>query len=118
MKDQYKRINSEFYFHSLPGKLNCAQAILKGFQKEFDITDQEIEEFRALGGGRAQDGLCGALYSAERLLSQAGRPGIREEFKSRVGETHCLAIKTTKFPCIDCVRIADELLDKRMKQSK
>jgi len=118
MKDQYKRINSEFYFHSLPGNLNCAQAILKGFQQEFDITDQEIEEFRALGGGRAQDGLCGALYSAERLLSQAGRPGIREEFKSRVGETHCLAIKTTKFPCIDCVRIADELLDKRMNQGK
>jgi len=118
MKDQYKRINSEFYFHSLPGNLNCAQAILKGFQQEFDITDQEIEEFRALGGGRAQDGLCGALYSAERLLSQAGRPGIREEFKSRVGETHCLAIKTTKFPCIDCVRIADELLEKRMKQGK
>ena len=116
MKDQYKRINSEFYFHSLPGKLNCAQAILKGFQKEFDITDQEIEEFRAMGGGRAQDGICGALYSAERLLSQAGRPGIREEFKSRVGETHCLAIKTTKFPCIDCVRIADELMEKRMKQ--
>jgi len=118
MKDQYKRINSEFYFHSLPGNLNCAQAILKGFQQEFDITDQEIEEFRALGGGRAQDGLCGALYSAERLLSQAGRPGIREEFKSRVGETHCLAIKTTKFPCIDCVRIADELLEKRMNQGK
>ena len=118
MKDQYKRINSEFYFHSLPGKLNCAQAILKGFQKEFGITAQEIEEFRAMGGGRAQDGICGALYSAERLLIQMGKPGITEEFKSRVGETHCLAIKTTKFPCIDCVRIADELLEKRMKQGK
>ena len=49
MTNQNNRIKSETYFHSLPENLNCAQAILKGFQKEFDITDQEIEEFRAWG---------------------------------------------------------------------
>ena len=110
-----KRIKSENYFHTLPDKLNCAQAILKGFQIEFNISDEEIEEYRALGGGRTQSGICGALYSAERLLSEAGKPGITKEFKARVGEIHCLEIKTLKFPCIECVRIADELIEKQMK---
>jgi len=116
MKNQNKRLKSEFYFHSLPENLNCAQAILKGFQKDFDISDQVIEEYRAWGGGRAHDGICGALFSAEQLLKEAGKKGITEEFKSRTGGTLCLEIKTTKFPCIDCVRIADELMEKRMKQ--
>lgn len=113
MTKQNKRIKSETYFHSLPDNLNCAQAILKGFQKEFDITDQEIEEFRAWGGGRAPGGICGALFSAEKLLTQVGKPGITDEFRAKIGEINCLEIKAIKFPCIDCVRIADELLEKQ-----
>ena len=115
MENKNKRIKSELYFHKQPENLNCAQAILKGFQKEFDITDNEIEEYRAWGGGRAQDGICGALFSAERLLRQAGKPGISEEFNKMAGGIHCLSIKKTKFPCIDCVRIADELIEIRLK---
>lgn len=115
MENQNKRIKSESFFHTPPENLNCAQAILKGFQKEFDIQDKEIEEYRAWGGGRAKGGICGALFSAERLLRQAGKPGITEEFNKRAGETHCHAIKSLKFPCIDCVRLADELLEKRIK---
>ena len=115
MENQNKRIKSELYFHKQPENQNCAQAILKGFQKEFDITDGEIEEYRAWGGGRTQDGICGALFSAERLLRQAGKPGIREEFNNMAGGIHCLIIKKTKFPCIDCVRIADELIELRLK---
>ena len=94
------RIKSEQYFHVLPEKLNCAQAILKGFQQEFNISEQEIEEYRAFGGGRTPSGICGALFSAERLLSQAGKSGITTEFNALIGETHCLAIKTTKFPVL------------------
>lgn len=115
MINRNKRVKSEEYFHVLPEKLNCAQAILKGFQKEFSITDQEIEEYRAWGGGRAQGGVCGALFSAERLLKQAGKPGITEEFNSTVGETHCLPIKALKYSCVDCVRLADKLIEKRLK---
>jgi len=114
MKDQNSRTKSEFFFHSQPENLNCAQAILRGFQKEFNITDQEIEEYRALGGGRAQGGICGALYSAEQLLSQVGRPGITEEFKAKTGKIQCLEIKAIKFSCIDCVRLADRLIEERM----
>jgi len=115
MENQNKRIKSELYFHILPENLNCAQAVLKGFQQEFKISNQEIDESRALGGGRAQEGICGALFSAERLLRQAGKAGITEEFNRIVGKTNCLDIKDTKFPCIECVRIADELVENKMK---
>lgn len=115
MNNPDNRKKSELYFHEQPFNLNCAQAILKGFQKEFNIKDQEIVEYQALGGGRAQGGLCGALFSAERLLLQVGKPGITEEFNAIVGKINCLDIKKTKFPCKDCVRIVDELLEKRMK---
>jgi len=109
------RKKSEEFFHVLPENLNCAQAVLKGFQKEFDITDQEIEEFRAWGGGRAKDGVCGALFSAEKLLFQAGKPGIVEEFAKYVGNVLCQPIKQSKFPCVNCVKMTDNLIEKRLE---
>jgi len=115
MKDQNNRKKSELYFHTLPENMNCAQSVLKGFQKQFDITDREIEDYRAWGGGRVQGGVCGALYSAQRLLRQAEKPDITEEFNSRAGEIYCLEIKALNFPCIECVRLADELVEKRLK---
>jgi len=115
MKNQNNRIKSEQYFHTLPDNLNCAQAILKGFQKEFNITDREIEDYRAFGGGRVQDGICGALFSAERLLREGGKPGITDEFNALTGEIHCKEIKALQFPCVDCVRIADRLVEKKIK---
>jgi hypothetical protein len=108
------RKKSEEYFHVLPEKLNCAQAVLKGFQKEFNITDQEIEEYRAWGGGRAKDGVCGALFAAERLLLQVDKPSIENEFIAVAGDFRCVDIKKGKFPCLDCVRIADELVEKNL----
>jgi len=108
------RKKSEEYFHVLPEKLNCAQAILKGFQKEFTISDTEIEEYRTWGGGRAEGGICGALFAAELLLRQAGKPSIENEFIAITGHRNCLDIKKGKFPCLDCVRIADELVEKKL----
>jgi len=115
MENQYNGNKSGQYFHIKPDNLNCAQAILKGYQKEFNITDQEIEDYRAWGGGRATAGICGALFSAEKLLSQAGKAGITEEFKSIVGEIQCIEIKKKKVTCIDCVRIAEDLMEKKLK---
>ena len=108
------RKKSEEYFHVLPEKLNCAQAVLKGFQKEFTISDAEIEEYRAWGGGRAEGGICGALFAAERLLRLAGKPSIENEFIAATGHRNCLDIKESAFPCPDCVRIADELVEKKL----
>jgi len=107
-------IKSEDYFHSLPENLNCAQAILKGFKKEFDITDQEIEEYRAWGGGRAEGGMCGALFAAERLLLQIGKKSVVEEFNKKAGGLLCSEIKEKQFTCTKYVRIADELVKKNL----
>ena len=109
------RKKSSPHFHTPPEKLNCAQAVLKGFQQEFSIADQEIEDYRAWGGGRAEGGMCGALFAAERLLRQAGKASVAAEFAGLAGDTGCVNIKKGKFPCVDCVRVADELVEKRME---
>ena len=80
-----KRIKSDYYFHLLPENLNCAQSVLKGFQKEFNITETEIENFRAWGGGRAEGGICGAVFAADRILSQIGKESIAGDFRIKAG---------------------------------
>jgi len=114
MNNDDERINSDQYFHTLPGNLNCAQAVLKGFQNEFQITEQEIEEYRAWGGGRAAGGFCGAIFSAERILHQAGKESIIEEFRQKTGSILCSEIKEKKFTCLELVRMADELVQKNI----
>lgn len=106
----HNRLNSFHYFHAQPDNLNCAQAILKGFQKEFGISDQEIEEYRAWGGGRAEGGMCGALFAAERLLRQIGKESVIEDFRQKTGSLLCSDIKEKQFTCAEYVRIADELV--------
>lgn len=108
-------MRSDQYFHKAPENLNCAQAVLKGFQEKLNISEQEIEDYRAWGGGRAEGGVCGALFAAERLLRQAEKPSIVDEFTTRVGNIYCKDIKKNKFPCVGCVRIADELVESRLK---
>ena len=109
MTSPANRIKSEQHFHALPDNLNCAQAVLKGFQKEFEITDQEIEEYRAWGGGRAEGGECGAIFAAKRLLKEKGIE-LSEEFENLAGGYLCTDIKKKKFTCAEYVRIADELV--------
>jgi len=109
------RKKSTEYFHILPENLNCAQSILKGFQNEFKISDEEIEVFRAWGGGRAKDGVCGALFAAERLLKRVNKQSIIDEFVLIVGNSSCMEIKNSNFSCLKCIELADDLIDKRLK---
>jgi len=108
------RVKSHHYFHTQPYDLNCAQAILKGFQKEFNISDIEIEDYKAWGGGRAEGGMCGALFAAERLLGQIGKDSVIQKFIKSTGSPLCMEIKKRKFTCVECVRIADELVEKNL----
>jgi len=113
---QNERVKSEAYFHVLPENLNCAQAILKGFQAEFDIDDAEVAEYRAWGGGRAEGGVCGALFAAERLLREVGKDSVVKEFEQRTGSLLCTTIKQEKrHTCAECVRIADDLVARSLK---
>lgn len=118
MNSNKTRRSSDHYFHVLPEKLNCAQSVLKGFQKEFNISDEEIEEYRAWGGGRVEGGICGALFAAERLLRQAGKESVVEEFRQNAGGLLCSELKEKQFTCGEYVRMADELVVKRLFEKK
>ena len=43
-------------FHG-PEKYNCLQAVLKAFQKESGISDEEINGYKSNGGGKVEGGL-------------------------------------------------------------
>lgn len=110
---------SSVYFHRPPESLNCAQSIMKGFQQEFGVSQEEIEAFRAWGGGRAEGGLCGALFAAETLLARRGLASVSDGFKRRVGFKTCKEIKANEAcSCPDCVQIADELVSEALRESK
>lgn len=110
-----KRVKSEEFFHRQPECYGCSQAVLLGFKDEFEVSEKDIEEFGAWRGGRAPEGYCGALYAANVMLERRGLAPVTEEFRAVAGGDKCREIKGgTKYPCIDCVRLADALVEKRM----
>jgi len=95
-------------------RLNCAQSILRGFQDNINISDESIAEARAHGGGRAEQGLCGALHSALNLAEDIKtKEKISQDFTHKAGSDKCREIrKKAQIPCVECVELAAELLAK------
>jgi hypothetical protein len=93
-------------------KLNCAQSVLRGFQDKSKIAEDDIAEARALGGGRAPGGLCGALYTAMELAKSSGsNKTLADAFVQNAGSTKCREIrKQGKLTCEGCIRLAAEQL--------
>lgn len=92
-------------FHQPPLKANCAQSvtILAG-------RDDLVEPMRAMGGGRAPEGLCGALHAALALTPESRREEIIAAFREAAGATTCREIKgVVKTPCEHCVAIGNRL---------
>ena len=96
---------SEF-FAEVPRRYNCAQSVAAGAGRE-DLTS----DFAAMGGGRAPEGLCGALYAALQLLPEEKQEAAREAFLARAGSLYCREIKSgTVFSCAECVELAEKLV--------
>ena len=108
MKDQ----EAANLFHGKE-RLNCAQSVLKAFQKEADLPDSAIENARNLGGGRAPEGLCGALYGAELLTGEDDiKAGLEGAFNDIAGSTKCREIRgSNRLSCRGCVALAAQLLE-------
>jgi hypothetical protein len=103
---------SKRYFHGKEG-YNCAQAVAAGFSAE-DL----LPSLSASGGGRADGGLCGALYAAELLAGGQGAELIRSRFQEEIGAIVCREIKRTfRVPCEQCVETAAKLLQEIRKDS-
>ncbi|WP_372751819.1 C-GCAxxG-C-C family (seleno)protein [Labilibaculum sp.] len=102
------------YFHKPPSFYNCAQSIYKAFQKEFDISNDEISEFAKYGNGKAKGGYCGAYYAALELLKD--KPELTEEFSKRFQEKSehltCFDIRFNYgMSCKNLVKLTADLLE-------
>ena len=115
MKDQ----EAAKLFHG-KDRLNCAQSVLKAFQKEAALPDSTIDHARHLGGGRAPEGLCGALYGAEMLAGEDEiRAGLESAFTDIAGSTKCREIRgNNRLSCSGCVALAAKLLETSGHQLK
>ncbi len=94
--------------------LNCAQAVIKGFQQIAEIPDSLIEQFKRMGGGRAPDGVCGALHAAMELVNNdKATQKLRDIFVAAASSDKCREIRAAKtLPCVQCVELAaKELLE-------
>lgn len=106
------------FFHNESNHWNCAQAIQKSFQDITKLSDETIElEYRPKGGGRAENGICGALYAAKQIINDSAKAQeIEEEFCKRLGGVTCKELKQNlKVPCIQSVAIAEEILTDKLK---
>jgi hypothetical protein len=72
-----------------------------------------IDSYSAYGGGRAEDGLCGALYAAKTQINDPKKTGLlNKEFLKKTGSVKCREImKLKKLPCADCVDLAAKIVD-------
>lgn len=100
-------------------KLNCAQSVLRAFQEDFEIEDGCIADAAKLGGGRAGNGLCGALHAAECLSpDEEAKVSIHQRFASEAGSDRCRKIrKLGRLSCGECVETAAGLLTEFVPKS-
>ncbi len=107
---------AEKLFHGIEG-YNCAQAIFKTFQDEFNIHDKLILDAKMNGGGRAEQGLCGALYAAQQIIPDIKFIAtINNNFIQNGGSLYCKEIKKNKkLPCRECVKLAAQCIQKQLE---
>lgn len=96
-------------YFSQPGHpYNCAQSVAMGAARP-----ELAEALRTCGGGRAPDGLCGALYAALQLTPPDRHEAVRQAFARQAGALKCREIKgaAAPTPCARCVQIAAALAE-------
>jgi len=96
-------------------RMNCAQSVICAFKDKFGLNEEVIEAFRAYGGGRAPDGLCGAYYAAKYLLhkdSEEKACELENYFLEQAGAVKCHEIRgAKKLSCLGCVEKSSEFLN-------
>lgn len=94
-------------------RYNCAQAILITFKSHFSVPKADILSAKAMGYGKAPDGLCGALYAGKHLLKdQIKAEQLTREFESKAGSSRCKKILRLKLiSCEECVALTARLLE-------
>jgi hypothetical protein len=104
------------YFLGKNGKrLNCYQSVIVVFKDIFDLKTQDIEEGLKFSGGRAPEGICGAVYAVKKIYERK-RSSHFEKFSNKFiqqnGSIKCQEIrKLKKASCAECVEQAVEYLE-------
>ncbi len=96
------------------GAGNCAQAVALAWADQVGLPQQEASaQFAGCGGGRAPEGLCGALHAARELAGTTQANDLTAAFARRTGgHTRCRDIRRVRsLPCASCVELAAELLE-------
>ncbi len=89
---------------------SCAQSIAKAF----NASDELISKTASCGGGRAEGGLCGALYAGiEMAETMEAKQALKEYFLNKAKFETCRDIRKNKvIPCSECVKTVAEFLEK------
>lgn len=99
-------------FHHPHYAHNCAQAITHKWHKLFNRSDALVAQGKAWGGGRAPEGICGAMYAGLQLVADYQKKTFAEQFIQQAGHAQCKIIRRQGVTsCVQCVEIADLLLD-------
>ena len=106
-----KAAEAKALYHGVE-KFNCAQAVLKAFEKEHGVSESDIQTASKAGGGRAEDGLCGALHSARKLVSGGAElERLEGAFEAQTGALKCREIrKLGRLNCKECVALSAKLV--------
>jgi len=96
------------------GSYNCAQSVIKAFEDTHEVSEDKILEFKKYGGGRAPEGICGALYGALTLCdSEIEISEIEDKFAKCAGSLKCREIRSSKtLSCAECVEKAADIFTK------
>lgn len=98
------------YFRGIEG-FNCAQAVVKIHDHE-DSLEHVIQQLNTKSGGRAPEGMCGALYGALYLTDKKHHQTIKNEFVKLNGSEKCKELKQIHHtPCSQCVESACRLVE-------
>ena len=106
MKEQALKV-----FRQPPERLNCAQSVLYAWHEVSGDTSIALADLKPFGGGRAPDGLCGALHAA-CLVAPDRAEALKQNFAARLGSIYCKELRAAKVhPCESCVTQATDLLE-------
>lgn len=96
---------------------NCAQSVAFAWNALNPERKMPVELFSGCGGGRAPEGLCGALYAGCVLAGPSAAEAIRQAFAERSGgHVKCREIRQArKLVCHECVALAAELLERHSR---
>jgi hypothetical protein len=105
-------------FRQPPERLNCAQSVLHAWREVSGDTSIALGDLKSFGGGRAPDGLCGALHVACMVAPNRAET-LKQGFAARLGSLYCRELRAAKVhPCETCVSHATELLGLPFDQNR